>query len=129
MCLDLWRMRWAIVELGASTSDCKSIAGCLPRPSSYPLLGPQYLLSGTIYPHLRVQGGSWILLQLDLSAQARRFGELQLQAFASSHVHDEQPQLWFTTGLSDVRVQLILQSKLLNGGYIGDNIGDYYRGY
>ena len=31
----------------------------LPRPSSYPLLGPKYLLLGTIYPQLRVQGGSW----------------------------------------------------------------------
>ena len=32
-----------------------------PRPSSYPLLGPKYLLFGTIYPQLRVQGGSWLL--------------------------------------------------------------------
>ena len=31
----------------------------IPRPSSYPLLGPKYLLLGTIYPQLRVQGGSW----------------------------------------------------------------------
>ena len=30
-----------------------------PRPSSYPLLGPKYLLLGTIYPQLRVQRGSW----------------------------------------------------------------------
>ena len=30
-----------------------------PRPSSYPLLGPQYPLLGTIYHQLRVQGGSW----------------------------------------------------------------------
>ena len=30
-----------------------------PRPSSYPLLGPKYPLSGTIYPQFRVQGGSW----------------------------------------------------------------------
>ena len=30
----------------------------VPRPSSYPLLGPKYLLLGTIYPQLRVQGGS-----------------------------------------------------------------------
>ena len=36
----------------------------LPRPSSYPLLGPKYLLSGTIYPQLRVQGGSWYLFNL-----------------------------------------------------------------
>ena len=34
----------------------------LPRPSSYPLLGPKYLLYGTIYPQLRVQGGSWYLV-------------------------------------------------------------------
>ena len=34
----------------------------LPRPSSYPLLGPKYPLLGTIYPQLRVQGGSWYLL-------------------------------------------------------------------
>ena len=25
----------------------------IPRPSSYPLLGPKYLLLGTIYPQLR----------------------------------------------------------------------------
>ena len=32
-----------------------------PRPSSYPLLGPKYLLLGAIYPNpqLRVPGGSW----------------------------------------------------------------------
>ena len=29
-----------------------------PRPSFYPLLDPKYPLSGTIYPYLRVQGGS-----------------------------------------------------------------------
>ena len=33
----------------------------VPRPSSYPLLGPKYLLLGTIYPQLRAQGGSWYL--------------------------------------------------------------------
>ena len=33
----------------------------VPRPSSYPLLGPKYLLLGTIYPQLRVQGGSWLM--------------------------------------------------------------------
>ena len=31
----------------------------IPRPSIYPLLDPKYLLLGTIYPYLRVQGGSW----------------------------------------------------------------------
>ena len=31
----------------------------IPRPSSYTLLGPKYPLLGTIYPQLRVQGGSW----------------------------------------------------------------------
>ena len=36
-----------------------SMRSLLPRPSSYPLLGPKYLLLGTIYPQLRVQGGSW----------------------------------------------------------------------
>ena len=30
-----------------------------PRPSSYPLLGTKYPLFWTIYPQLRVQGGSW----------------------------------------------------------------------
>ena len=30
----------------------------LPRPSFYPLLGPKYPLLGTIYPNVRVQGGS-----------------------------------------------------------------------
>ena len=33
-----------------------------PRPSSYPLLGPKYLLLGTIYPQLRVQGRSCLSL-------------------------------------------------------------------
>ena len=31
----------------------------LPRPSIYPLLDPKYPLFRTIYPYLRVQGGSW----------------------------------------------------------------------
>ena len=33
----------------------------VPRPSSYPLLGPKYPLLGTIYPQLRVQGRSWFI--------------------------------------------------------------------
>ena len=33
----------------------------VPRPSSYPLLGPKYLLLGAIYPQLRAQGGSCYL--------------------------------------------------------------------
>ena len=32
-----------------------------PRPSIYPLLDPKCPLFGTIYPYLRVQGGSWLL--------------------------------------------------------------------
>ena len=36
------------------------LRGCLEKIStSYPLLGPKYLLLGTLYPQLRVQGGSW----------------------------------------------------------------------
>ena len=35
----------------------------IPRPSSYPLLGPKYLLLGTLYLQLRVQGGSWLWLE------------------------------------------------------------------
>ena len=35
------------------------IVNSIPRPSSYPLSGPKYLLLGTISPQLRVQGGSW----------------------------------------------------------------------
>ena len=31
------------------------------RPSSYHLLGHEYLLLGTIYPQLMVPGGSWML--------------------------------------------------------------------
>ena len=31
----------------------------IPRPSFYPLLDPKCPLFGTIYPYLRVQGGSW----------------------------------------------------------------------
>ena len=31
----------------------------VPRPSIYPLLEPKCPLFGTIYPYLRVQGGSW----------------------------------------------------------------------
>ena len=38
-----------------------SMCNHLPRPSSYPPLGPKYLLLGTIYPQLRVQGGSWCM--------------------------------------------------------------------
>ena len=34
----------------------------LPRPSFYPLSGPKYPLLGTIYPNLKVQGGSWFAL-------------------------------------------------------------------
>ena len=34
----------------------------IPRPSIYPLLKPKYPLFGTIYPYLRVQGGSWLYL-------------------------------------------------------------------
>ena len=37
-----------------------AMPGHVPRPSSYPLLGPKYPLLGTIYPQLRVQGGSWL---------------------------------------------------------------------
>ena len=33
----------------------------LPRPSSYPLLGPKYPLLGTICPQLRVLEGSGLL--------------------------------------------------------------------
>ena len=32
-----------------------------PRPSIYPLIDPKYPLFGTIYPYLRVQGGSWLI--------------------------------------------------------------------
>ena len=32
-----------------------------PRPSIYPLLNPKCPLFGTIYPCVRVQGGSWLL--------------------------------------------------------------------
>ena len=35
------------------------LEGYKPRPSSYPLSGPKYLALGTIYPKLRVLGGSW----------------------------------------------------------------------
>ena len=31
----------------------------VPRPSIYPLLDPKYPSFGTIYPYLRVLGGSW----------------------------------------------------------------------
>ena len=43
------------------SSAFESIRSLVPRPSSYPLLGPKYLLLGTIYPQLRVQGGSWYM--------------------------------------------------------------------
>ena len=33
----------------------------IPRPSSYPLLGLKHPLLGTMYPQLRVQGGSWYI--------------------------------------------------------------------
>ena len=44
-----------------SDQPLQSVVPQLPRPSSYPLFGPKYLLLGTIYPQLRVQGGSWSL--------------------------------------------------------------------
>ena len=34
-----------------------------PRPSIYPLLNPKCPLFGSIYPYVRVQGGSWLLSQ------------------------------------------------------------------
>ena len=43
-------------------SGAKEVAAAvkkdLPRPSIYPLEDPKYRLFGTIYPYLRVQGGS-----------------------------------------------------------------------
>ena len=36
----------------------------VPRPSSYPLVGPKYPLLGTIYPQLRVQGRKVLVLDL-----------------------------------------------------------------
>ena len=38
-------------------NDQKNKSSILPRPSIYLLLDPKYLLLGTIYPCLRVQGG------------------------------------------------------------------------
>ena len=46
-------------EHGCKREDNLLILQKQPRPSSYPLLGPKYLLLGTIYPQLRVQGRSW----------------------------------------------------------------------
>ena len=47
----------------------------LPRPSSYPLLGPEYLLLGTIYPQLRVQGGSWYIPAAGITNQRSSLGD------------------------------------------------------
>ena len=46
---------------GPNSRNCIPYGLCkdLPRPSSYPLLRPKYPLLGTIYPQVRVQGGSW----------------------------------------------------------------------
>ena len=42
----------------------------IPRPSSYPLLGPKYPLLRTIYPQLKVQGRSWYTGILVVQASA-----------------------------------------------------------
>ena len=48
----------AVIVLVQVTSN-DALVFSLPRPSSYPLLGPKYPLLETIYPQLRVQGTSW----------------------------------------------------------------------
>ena len=42
-----------------ATSRTHASAARIPRPSIYPLSDPECPLFGTIYPYLRVQGGSW----------------------------------------------------------------------
>ena len=43
----------------------------LPRPPIYPLFGPKYALFGTIYPQLRVLGGSWFRVSHPGALQAK----------------------------------------------------------
>ena len=55
--------------------------GYSPRPSSYPLLGPKYLVLGTIYPQLRAQRGSWAVLSLGNRRKVQLgWSEVRLQA-------------------------------------------------
>ena len=42
----------------SSLENSESAARSVPRPFSYPLLGPKYPLLGTIYPHEEDPGGS-----------------------------------------------------------------------
>ena len=53
------RKDWGNYHIISPVGVIGGVEDPLPRPSSYPLLGPKYLLLGTIYPQLRVQGGSW----------------------------------------------------------------------
>ena len=45
-----------------------------PRPSVYPLLDPKCPLFGTIYPYLRVQGGSWVSYLMSGGVICKCFG-------------------------------------------------------
>ena len=60
------------VPKGEGKQKSPRLGFCVPRPSSYPLLGPKYLLLGTIYPQLRVQGGSWyVILECSFDSSPR----------------------------------------------------------
>ena len=48
-----------IVVLACQVARFVHRSGYVPRPSSYPLLGPKYPELGATYPQLRVLGGSW----------------------------------------------------------------------
>ena len=57
---------WRIRDLCSRELREAAFLWLQPRPSSYPLLGPKYLLLGTIYPQLRVQGGSFNVQVVEL---------------------------------------------------------------
>ena len=60
----------------------REVLKSIPRPSSYPLLGPKCPLLRTIYPQLRVLGGSWLLSPETLRHNTRRrFASLELRMF------------------------------------------------
>ena len=61
-CLDGIQDRQMVLQSCRSCETCRHVCPKMkgvPRPSSYPQLGPKYPFLRTIYPQLRVQGGSW----------------------------------------------------------------------
>ena len=115
----LLMVRWSEASAEYSRfSACMTgrvISWYLPRPSSYPLLGPKYPLLGTIYPQLRVQGGSWYMAaagrsllstnfrtqgaQKVLSSQTQKASQMSLACILDPEPGNEDfPKLWGSHG-------------------------------